>query len=1015
MQETSGSEGSAANEPMDVDHTGASLSTAARAPVSQGSPRQTAAEQWLEGVISRTSQRQYDFLLHLWSHCGPEHAEFPRFIRSADHYVSALHSECDFDPPPERIRNLFKGSRGTSDYDTLQRTRNHIISTSAGWQRRRNDHISDWAGFTRLRMLELLCHQQDQSNPAVRSHIYFKQYNRLSEAFFETDYLGTADDFFVRTLADYEARFTPERLEAVSKIPRSADEEGTKVPLEVHGDTLWHSRSLAIIQSSGTGKSRLVERLNGRVSCDQQPSEVHLTFSLCLRREDEAAFPLGDWRFYEWLTEDLRHVVSYPSPHAVALVYNIRWMTLLRAIYQASATAVCRMAGEPTAESLAEHWKTECGAKIRTLEDDTRHEAHADVHLYNETERLAEDLWSSALSSLSRAGKAFIDHERYESVHQLNKRLLREDAMSLYQSLDTIHDTRACFTKDFVATSKFSWVERLRSVFCPDDGELELPPRFWLIMLGTNASFAALTPLTKEASSFRIASGRLSHFPPYMHTSTNVWLTAHEDYKRKIFTASPYTASRPHLLARWGRPLWQSVMSYDKTTPMLADPASSLSGEYLSFVTRKLLKAGSEQNELFEIELTSERCFALLSQRIMLDDGHDYGEFGDPHSHRVEANKQAYVSLQRQQVDEHLRMLYALSTSGDTLGTYIACEPLVSHAAAVFMARPRDPTASKATVWARCWEQFRALVGNCVVYDQGTYGEITAQALLTVCKDATPRPSAGASKLPNQLASTDPVHHFVELRAYLETLFSTQNMKKSTRTQGAENAGQAAWAKLLESTGDVWVNFTRFHRLRRLVQTINTDVLWDAWVHMTAIVGAKGQANWDLLIPVYCGTITEPLNPLAFSFIEVQVKAHKTPYTAVMEPSATAEFLTSLVQPPIILLLNVGNSAANNAEVIVQPHLPSTRIETRNTRSRKRYWQISTRGLLRVNHPGLDALLPSSAGMNDFSISKHPPEALDAWSEQRRHRMEARNDPEHDEWLRNLVEAECSAQNSAET
>ncbi|PWN39221.1 hypothetical protein IE81DRAFT_350377 [Ceraceosorus guamensis] len=541
---------------------------------------------------------------------------------------------------------------------------------------------------------------------------------------------------------------------------------------------------------------------------------------------------------------------------------------------------------------------------------------------------------------------------------------VRESAFHLRAALDRFGSDDIWFNiaLDEVATLEpavlkrersFLWIEDLRSIFCPAAKSTQLPPRFWLLLLGTNACFQALSPAVAAAVSSRVNKGYLRHHHPFTMAARNVHLDANSELLDAIESAPPIKACQVHVLAFFGRPLWHAMISYDEQDPLNGEPDIENLGDAVnSFVLNKVLKTVDSGVDLQPANLTEAQCFALLSQRMELDDGASIAQTDS----RLPGSA---IEFQKTQINEHLRILDDMNAAGNAIKTYTMCEPLVSAIVAIAMSR--DLTA-QAAVWKTCWTHLHSLIATRAIIDQGAYGEVTAQGLICICKDAASRPNPARFGLSvhEQPDACSPVTQFVQASSFLCSLLSTINMSAgSTRV----------FNNLLADMEDCWVNFTRFSRAQRRWQEIFPFELKVAWTRMTAIIGATGQADWDLLIPVYCGDLRTPLKQ-NFTFIIVQVKSRKDPVKSCHPISQPWAYQGA--KAPISIVLNLGTSVAGQEEVFVRCHPPAPaedRPKTRKYSSHEPwYHELYTVGYHWQNHPGLRLL---GAAAEDFNLTKY--------------------------------------------
>jgi len=91
------------------------------------------------------------------------------------------------------------------------------------------------------------------------------------------------------------------------------------------GEQEYYAKTFCIVQSSGTGKSRLIEEFGKGV----------MTMSFALRKEGDTGFPPGDEEIYKFL--------SSPFSRSVNLEIHARAISLLGAIVQTSMFLILSM------------------------------------------------------------------------------------------------------------------------------------------------------------------------------------------------------------------------------------------------------------------------------------------------------------------------------------------------------------------------------------------------------------------------------------------------------------------------------------------------------------------------------------------------------------------------------------------------------------------------------------------------------------------------------------------------
>ncbi|PWN46447.1 hypothetical protein IE81DRAFT_344054 [Ceraceosorus guamensis] len=279
---------------------------------------------WLEKIASDESRHMANVVQGWHNVQLSQSSEWRRFSKSLLMLLESIDIEMDDPNAPPFIKSFLQGQ------NTIQHLKQRV-EMGANWERRRHKPLDDPAVEAPLLViLKGLRSHTGMRFDASNDHRHADAISHLEHSFFTANFAGTRHIRLAQYLATYEAAFTEERRRVVASLPEDILEESGRHPLP-------HSRSLAILQSSGTGKSRLVNELGNLaqdIPSSDKASTVHLVFTLCFRKPNEVGFPLGDASYYDWLCDPDFGSRLINDGIACRLVFKIRLIALLNAIYE---------------------------------------------------------------------------------------------------------------------------------------------------------------------------------------------------------------------------------------------------------------------------------------------------------------------------------------------------------------------------------------------------------------------------------------------------------------------------------------------------------------------------------------------------------------------------------------------------------------------------------------------------------------------------------------------------------
>jgi hypothetical protein len=147
----------------------------------------------------------------------------------------------------------------------------------------------------------------------------------------------------------------------------------------------------------------------------------------------------------------------------------------------------------------------------------------------------------------------------------------------------------------------------------------------------------------------------------------------------------------------------------------------------------------------------------------------------------------------------------------------------------------------------------------------------------------------------------------VETLSFLEALLTPKLMTGLRNAKAKESNTTFSCA-----FGSSWVNFNKFvSTSRELCQEHIKDLLWRGFASQAAFQLAPNQAYWYLLIPVYFGSVDEPLDQKKIGVISIQVKNRTNAVKSESRKTAEEFASASRIFPETSILhihMNLGTS-----------------------------------------------------------------------------------------------------------
>ena len=623
--------------------------------------------------------------------------------------------------------------------------------------------------------------------------------DKLVQSFYHTKYKGPAATEFLAHLNKYEQLITV-------------------APMQYYG------RSAMIIQSSGTGKSRMVHELGFMGA---------FSISLCLRRFDIEArngFPFRDPEVEDFLVQEEQKVVTsdrasllYASYfeafffHATEYLQRYPQVTDKLSAWQELSDPPPKTPVDADHVDGLQKWRRSVRAPF--LAAVTQRANDVFQRLINTpdvtTEAATKVAIAEARAAANGLGQLVPDYKFIVAIDEAS-RLMRGVFGSKHLSAD------------FTAV-------KMRQVWL-----LINQPLFWLLMMDTNSSLHHLAPQVEGSG--RIQRSELSSVPPFTEFPPHVLAPEAQIAfdTSVVLDMSPLQHADFENLKYFGRPLW-----------------SSLTIDQDAHLTLAITKVTGPRPGR-DIELVCQQALGLLCQRleIRLDSRH--------------AKARAKVEAQ---IHSHLRYIWEYSEDRSQVKTLTLTEPVPSLAAASVLRGIIQPTDEWQVCWTNAIKRLQQLNSDRIgLINVGDGGELVAQIILCMAVDRASNDDIKHKADMNPDTSQMVGQTFKSFRSFMASLV------------GESALDNIDGRKLLESIGHGYVRFSRIMVAETAPLEITEGCLYEAWLRGVVWQGNLNQPDWDFLIPIYTGHLDVRFDPSKFTVIAVQVENRRTEKPIRYEP-----------------------------------------------------------------------------------------------------------------------------------
>ncbi|KAG8702164.1 hypothetical protein FRC11_011643, partial [Ceratobasidium sp. 423] len=628
------------------------------------------------------------------------------------------------------------------------------------------------------------------------------------------------------------------------------------------GSSKLYNKTISIIQSSGMGKSRLVHEVANQV----------FTIPANLREElpeGSKAYPPSDGKLRSYFgNHELKSDDLLQAEYAILLKHIF--------ILAASEVSVAIKGREGSvASAWADHLKKgqsddEVGIyrqKFYTKAVDEAYKVSL-LKLYVDSPTI-ENRPQETSGIFKQAGRYFVLKEPKKRLAKLFGEM-RWSAGAMIRAVTSKGSDEASTPEDYEQMDAcFVYFDEAHNLIKPPEivegiryrnpfhnlgtvlSELcDLP--IFFIFLSTNSRLQQVAPLPGFHPSARYFPGTFL-MPPFTELSFDVFMTETLKKLQQSNRASLANACTTKVMSSMGRPLWFAHHEQWKTqersgTMPLVDHVLQFAGEKLA--------AQHTPGHVSQSEL------AALSARI--------GITFDP-------TTRASREMESQQVESHMRVVYAMPEHQEYMRTGSSSEPVLAEVAAGYLNGIHKGAGIAI-------EGPRILLDNCKkgFLAGGEWGELCGRLLMTVAHDiAVPRTAGKIQPFPK-----DPWVHFhrpIPVLAFLRALFADDHHDTVLKATPITNLDGKPM--LEDAFKNAFVCFSHF-ALAGDSEMLEAKSLRTALFRGMAMQ-ADNQVPIDAVIPIHMGPIKSPITTETTSAINLLFKNRKHSYPCSVDRSVT--------------------------------------------------------------------------------------------------------------------------------
>ncbi|CUA71726.1 PH and SEC7 domain-containing protein 1 [Rhizoctonia solani] len=641
-------------------------------------------------------------------------------------------------------------------------------------------------------------------------------------------------------------------------------------------DTKLYNRSMPILQSSGTGKSRTVDEL--------ADSAFTIPANIRARLGDNAkAYPPPDHSLREYLEDPLiGKSDAYEQARHAAVV-----MTACNAATAGVETEFKDqgLEGSELASAWAHHFKI----------GETDNEVGPNrMEFYKGVVEKANE-YISGLSKRSTDPSGFPTKKELDAIFGD----LRGSVVKMVSCVAPEHSgtTNACYFyfDEAHALTKPPAPKgpRSRSSYRNLGKVLsqirDLPIFFFF--LSTNSNLQRFAPVTSDYTSLRDLDGSYL-IPPFVELPFDVFLPDKcEALKRFNQAWSLANVCTSGVMSAMGRPLWHThYHRWFQNQPKLYQK-TKIVDDIMKFAVDKLTAGAPERAPESELAAPSVRIGISFDSTTLAREA------------------------ESRQVEAHMRIIYAVPVHREFMRTGYSSEPILAEAAAVYL----DGTNHKAGI---------AISGPRILADniqkgflaKGERGELCGRLITTIAHDLATRECLDIDMTSPLAQGPQPeFHRPVPVLTFLRALFAP--LHHDTILQASPVTGEDDKDSTLQSVfNDAFVCFSHF-ALADDSEMLEARCLQTALFRGMAMQAKDNQVSIDAVIPIHMGSTTNPITEKTTSAINLQFKNRTNTRPCSVDRGIT---VPNLKQPVISIVFELGEESPSAA--LVEPHHATARV-----------------------------------------------------------------------------------------
>ncbi|EDR07710.1 uncharacterized protein LACBIDRAFT_294481 [Laccaria bicolor S238N-H82] len=687
--------------------------------------------------------------------------------------------------------------------------------------------------------------------------------------------------------------------------------------MEMYNRDIHYGKTIVVLQSSGTGKSRTLAEMASSsfvVAHPYQNPQENWGISICFRGLGSKGtpvaldgYPLGDRSAFgclDRLPKDVMMKLKFGCQGADAQQSEEIAAAFMGALFGVVHDTImdAKRSSDKHKEAFDKSWGI----------SEVAHQANA-PRVKN-----FEKVRTNAIALLKEHTEEILDARRFAAPMVFITPDLQEPGglgtatwvtklfhILVTKSAETLDNDRrelelSCFTFTLDECNQMNFDHKPHPNKKDPDNRITLPAmqrvikaseqfNFWFFMLDTINGLSDVypdTPAKKVTSSFRLQSGPLKPLPPWIHMPLDVMVPSPENLPK-----TPLEALLLDHLRVYGRPLWST---FDDN-------------EIVYEASRRLLCEEPQHFPSYNSDKSDLQVLAVHSTRFIL-------------------NLTAEGAASRMAIDSansHLRVLTDYNASTRRLKSEVLSEPILAIAAGDKLLK------SKETYKKTMGILIERLLLDMKVISLGENGDLCGRMILIVNRDATVHAAGG------QICVVDTVKHKIVqghhnqggylrqeghlrhavrpflLHSYLRQLV---DQKELSQVDGAYDSG-LKWAS------KVYMNFTHFVQLEDFIESeLSYEFALLCWRRGLALQCVGSQPVIDKLLVGYRGDLSKPFDPKMFVFIVVHTKNRVSVARSDLINTITCPFLTSGSErwkpEYMVILMDLGTTPADYGDAV---------------------------------------------------------------------------------------------------